>query len=583
MNSILTTIHSTKLLKPSLLSLLLAFGGQQLLAENNKVDFMVDIKPILEVNCVTCHQETKDKGDLRIDTKELAFTSGENGPSIVPGKPEESSLYTTTTYDRDDDDVMPPVKHDDDYTLSKVQQDLLKQWIQEGAEWPEGVTLKAYKKLPRKIDFVKHVQPILEFNCVACHKEDKDKGDLRIDTKALAMAGGENGECIIPGKPEESSFYILTTLDADDEDIMPPKKGPLEVRDIYILRRWIEEGAEWPDDITLSPKKKVDPSSVNTIHPEELFKSLNKAKPEHKNYTLSISHTSQKLDMVAIPGGKFTMGNNDQKSESPAQEIEISPFFMAKYETIWELYEAWSMSYELNNRTQNKVAPSEKDKVADIVTRPTPPYMEMSFGMGREGYPAICMTQLAAKAFCLWLSAKTGDFYRLPTEAEWEYACRAGTTTKYHFGDSDSQLKEYAWYIDNSDFQYQQVGKKKPNPWGLYDMHGNVSEWVLDQYFENGYQYKNKKDPIAVPTTLYPRSARGGSWFDESPALRSSARVGSHPDWKIQDPQIPKSVWYHTDATFVGFRVVRPLELPKLEDLYKYWPSKKELDAIPDR
>jgi len=571
-----TPLHS-KLLKKALF---LLFSGLTLSAQS--VDFLTTIKPILEVNCVNCHQASKAKGDLRLDTKHLAFTSGENGASIVAGKPEKSSLYTTTTLDRGDEDVMPPVKHEDDYTLSKVEQELLKIWIAEGADWPEGITLHSHKKLPRKIDFVEHVQPILEFNCVSCHNEEKVKGELRLDTKALAMAGGENGKCIVPGEPNKSSLYTLTTLPKDDEDIMPPKNGPLDTRDIYILKRWIEEGANWPEAITLKTKKKQT-EKLPTIAPDELFKSLSTIVDELKTYQEPIAHTDLNVEMVAIKGGTFSMGDATHANQTPVQEIEISPFWMAKYETTWQLYEQWMMSYERDSRGLRKLPASAKEKIADIVTRPTPPYTDMSFGMGKDGYPAICMTQLAAKAFCMWLSAKTGHFYRLPTEAEWEYACRAGTTTKYSFGDDIALIKDYAWYIDNSDFQYQKVGMKKPNPWGLHDMHGNISEWVLDQYYEDGYHYDRKKDPLATPKTLYPRVARGGSWFDEAPQLTSTARVASNPDWKQQDPQIPKSVWYHTDATFVGFRIVRPQQLPKAEELFNYWPTLKELDAIPDR
>jgi formylglycine-generating enzyme required for sulfatase activity len=206
----------------------------------------------------------------------------------------------------------------------------------------------------------------------------------------------------------------------------------------------------------------------------------------------------------------------------------------------------------------------------------------MSFGMGKDGFPAISMTQHAANKFCEWLSAKTGNFYRLPTEAEWEYACRAGTTTAYSFGDDPAKLGEYAWTAQNSNFKYQKVGTKKPNPWGLYDMHGNVVEWTLDQYDPNYYKQFGSMiitNPWNQATKPYPHSVRGGSWDDEDPALfRSSARRGSDKVWKIQDPQLPKSYWYHTDAQFLGFRVVRPLRVPPPEELDKYWTSHVEKD-----
>jgi formylglycine-generating enzyme required for sulfatase activity len=220
------------------------------------------------------------------------------------------------------------------------------------------------------------------------------------------------------------------------------------------------------------------------------------------------------------------------------------------------------------------------DKISDAVSRPTKPYVEMSFGMGKDGYPAISMTHHSAIKYCQWLSAKTGHFYRLPTEAEWEYACRAGTTTAYSWGNDASLIRDHAWFEKNSDFKYQKVGRKKPNPWGLHDMHGNVAEWCFDQYVPSYEQFAGamQVNPCVKSTTPYPHVVRGGSWDDTADKLRSAARLASDKNWKIQDPQLPKSIWYHTDAQFLGFRVVRPLELPPLEQVFGYWNTGVEKD-----
>ena len=134
-------------------------------------------------------------------------------------------------------------------------------------------------------------------------------------------------------------------------------------------------------------------------------------------------------------------------------------------------------------------------------------------------------------------------------------------------------LPEYAWYFDSSDDKYQKVGQKKPNPWGLYDMHGNVAEWVLDQYTPNGYARRADKparNPLVATAAIYRRVVRGGSWLDDPDKLRSAARQGSEPAWKAQDPQLPRSIWYYTDADFVGFRIVRPLRKPTVKEASRY-------------
>ena len=302
---------------------------------------------------------------------------------------------------------------------------------------------------------------------------------------------------------------------------------------------------------------------------------------EMKPYVEKIQHTDVTVEMVPIPGGPFVMGSPDteegrEEKEGPQHKVSVDPFWMAKYEITWDVYEIWMFDLDIQRRRLAKIDPGELDIAAEEyqISQPTTPYTDMTFGMGKRGYPAICMTQFAARTFCQWLTAKTGRYYRLPTEAEWEYACRAATDTAYSFGDDPEILDQYAWYYENSDEKYHQVGKKKPNPWGLYDMHGNVAEWVLDQYKPNFYAAQSSapdRNPLAIPVKKYPRIVRGGSWDDDPEMLRSAARMLSSAEWKQQDPQFPKSIWYHTDALHVGFRIVRPLREPDDEQKLNKW------------
>jgi formylglycine-generating enzyme required for sulfatase activity len=450
------------------------------------------------------------------------------------------------------------------------------------------------------VDFEKEIKPILENSCVRCHNPkatDYEKGDTDVDlsTKEAAF---EVKSTLVPGDASKSKLYTTTVLGDDAKKLMPPRNKVtnalerLSAAETELLKAWINEGATWPDGVTLIAKKKEGAgkgAEAESALVASIYERI-QAAPQVSNektmqaYTGTIAGTDATYEMVPIPGGKFKLGSPEAESgrkpdEGPAREVQIEPFWMGKYEVTWNEYDLFMYPNEEKKVRAAKQIAESLNTLTDGVTRPTQPYVEMSFGMGKEGFPAISMTQHGANKFCQWLSAKTGHFYRLPTEAEWEYACRAGTQTAYFWGDDAKQMSEYCWWGKNADFKYQKVGKKKPNPWGLHDMLGNVLEWCLDQYNPNFYSNAPAANPWNKATQPYPHVARGGSWDDEDPhALRASARRASHPNWKIQDPQLPKSIWYHTDAQFLGFRIVRPLKTPSAAEMAAYWNNGVEKD-----
>lgn len=313
------------------------------------------------------------------------------------------------------------------------------------------------------------------------------------------------------------------------------------------------------------------------IEPLALAEAQADAPEAMKSYNEIIEHTSETIEMLPIPGGTYWMGDDSIPDAAPRHRVKVDPFWMSQYEITWDEFDIWMSDLDLQARTVRKLTPTPRDDLADLlqISQPTPPYVDMTFGLGKSGYPAISMSQHAARSFCKWLTAKTGRYYRLPTEAEWEYACRAGTETAYSFGDDPELLDQYAWYEDNYNLGYEKIGTKKPNPWGLYDMHGNVAEWVLDEYTPDGYEVADPTvpldNPLNVPQTLYPRTVRGGGWFSTPDQLRSASREGSSEDWIMQDPQSPVSIWYLTDAQHVGFRIVRPFAEPSFEEKQKLW------------
>ncbi len=306
-----------------------------------------------------------------------------------------------------------------------------------------------------------------------------------------------------------------------------------------------------------------------------------------KRYTETVTSkqgTKVVYEMVLIPGGKFTMGSpanepGRKEHEGPQHEVEIKPFYLCTTEATLEQYNAF---YAETHQKEKGKDPGRGDPLkeaedalapppVDAITGPTPlTHVTINAVWGEGKQPAKMLTWFDAQVYCKWLWQKTGRKHRLPTEAEWEYACRAGTTTRYFFGDDPEKLGDYAWFDDNASEGNERgeqmthpVGEKKPNPWGLHDMHGNVAEWVLDFYSPTAYAENAKAKPCANP-----RGPAGGKYhavrggfYDSPPAdLRCAARAVETDAWKRDDPQDPKSRWFLPKQAFIGFRVAREIE-----------------------
>lgn len=278
---------------------------------------------------------------------------------------------------------------------------------------------------------------------------------------------------------------------------------------------------------------------------------------QDQTYDQKLPGTDITFKMVAVPAGKFKIGGNGDKDESPQKEIELSAFWMSEHEVT---FAEWDLYFKDNSLPQNKTT--------DGITRATPQYIDLTWGMGRgANQPTNSMSQQAAVMYCKWLYSKTGFFYRLPTEAEWEYACKAGSSS----GPDIKSLTDVAYSKQNSGAKFHPVKEKKPNAWGLYDMLGNLSEWTIDQYDAAWYQKISAKDPITTPGPRYPKTVRGGSYLDDPSQLRCSNRIASDAAWNLRDPQIPKSRWWLTDGMFVGIRVVRPSKQPSKEEIEAFY------------
>lgn len=314
-------------------------------------------------------------------------------------------------------------------------------------------------------------------------------------------------------------------------------------------------------------------------------------------YTTTLPGTDIEFHMVPVPAGTVLMGSPEDEEgredcEGPQVKVAVEPFWIGKYEVTWAEYKHYMKLHDIFKRFEEMSVRevTEKNKI-DTISAPSNLYdPSFTYEAGEEpDQPAATISQYAAKLYTKWLSRSSGTFYRLPAEAEWEYAARAGTTTAYFFGDDPSDLEEYAWIEDNSDFERQTVGQKKPNPWGLYDIYGNVSEWVLDEQGDDGFAHLAGKENLTAiesirwPTKIYGRVSKGGTWEFTPEKCRSASRLVDDEEWKNEDPNVPKSPWWYTTypATGVGFRIIRPLNPPTdRKEQEKFWSDIKDMEDI---
>jgi formylglycine-generating enzyme len=300
-----------------------------------------------------------------------------------------------------------------------------------------------------------------------------------------------------------------------------------------------------------------------------------------ESFTEQIPGSTVSFRMMAIPGGTFRIGSPETEplrnsDEGPVREVRIDSFYMARVEVTWDEYLAFYAQTSAEGRSTDTEGLRASGTETDAITGATPPYGQPDQGWGKGLRPAISISWHAAETYCRWLSKVTGKHYRLPTEAEWEYACRGGSTSPYFFNGNPSHFERsgirarisrndtsvintYVVYAENSHGKTQESGFAAANPWGLINMSGNVAEFCSDWYQPDAYkQYPaglvvNPRGPVAGKE----RVVRGGSFKDPAGRVRSAARESTHTEaWLRTDPQMPKSIWWYSDCFFVGFRVV---------------------------
>ncbi|KAA6300051.1 MAG: Serine/threonine-protein kinase pkn1 [Candidatus Ordinivivax streblomastigis] len=332
---------------------------------------------------------------------------------------------------------------------------------------------------------------------------------------------------------------------------------------------------------------KLDIADVtNTKADTSLFFKVSTQVTQFENFTEQIPHTPLSFKMIAIPGGTFKMGSPAKEpfhkaDESPVHSVALSSFFMSEIEISWDLYWMFYAKTMSEGRTppENVFANNSHPDV-DAISGPTPPFGFPDQGWGGGERPAITMTHYAAETFCQWLSKETGKKYRLPTEAEWEYAARGGTETSYFFeGNPKSFSNEGFWrkfvdasvdpissyvvYGNTSKNRTQEPSAVKPNSFGLKNMLGNVMEYCADKYDPKAYDKAGESVTNPLVTEGDEWVVRGGNYTSDAADVRCAARdYSKHNAWLKTDPQQPKSIWWYSDIGGIGFRIV--CEIPEV-------------------
>ena len=237
-----------------------------------------------------------------------------------------------------------------------------------------------------------------------------------------------------------------------------------------------------------------------------------------EDFVQEIPGTTVGLEMVPIPAGSVSL-----ETPEGTREVEVGPFWMSRIEVPWDIFDVWVLA--LDEGTQVATGKGE-----EATSRPSRPYVLPGRNWGHNGMPALAMSYHAATVFAAWLSEATGRTYRVPTQAEWSYACRANQA-------APADLATVAWFFQNSNDRTHPGGTREANPFGLSDMLGNVGEWVTGADGE----------PLLM----------GGSFTDPAGQVSCTAGKKQTPAWNATDPQLPKSEWWLPDAPFVGLRLVR--------------------------